>query len=236
MLLKLFVFIKTLLISPYNNPFLEHFRFLYWNLLLEAKNKKLKIGFGTRISKSIFGKYNTIGNRVSLNNVQIGDFTYISDNSIFGRTSIGKFCSIGSGVISGLAIHPSKEYVSTHPAFYSLRKQSQITFSDKDYYKEIGKVTIGNDVWIGANTLVLDNITIGNGAIIAAGAVVTQNVPDYAIVGGIPAKIIKYRFEQEEIQFLLQFKWWDKEMEWLQENFKKFHNIKNFVNDLPENS
>lgn len=72
-----------------------------------------------------------------------------------------------------------------------------------------GKVTIGNDVWIGAGTIILPNIKIGNGVIIAAGAVVTKDIPDYAMVGGVPAKVIKYRFNPQEIEILNKVKWWN---------------------------
>ncbi len=91
---------------------------------------------------------------------------------------------------------------------------------------------IGNDVWIGANVLILDGVTIGNGAIIAAGAVVTKDVPPYAVVGGVPAKIIKYRFNKEEIDFLEQLKWWEKDEKWLTEYGKYFNNVELLKNIL----
>ena len=70
---------------------------------------------------------------------------------------------------------------------------------------------IGNDVWIGLNATILDGVTIGDGAIVAAGAVVTKDVPPYAVVAGVPAKIIKYRFTESQIDFLLKFRWWEKD-------------------------
>lgn len=83
-----------------------------------------------------------------------------------------------------------------------------MTFSDADYFTEMKSVVLGNDVWVGANALILGGVTVGHGAVIAAGAVVTKDVPDYSVVGGVPAKVIKYRFTAEEIALLLKLQWW----------------------------
>ena len=88
---------------------------------------------------------------------------------------------------------------------------------------------IGNDVWIGLNATILDGVTIGDGAIVAAGAVVTKDVPPYAVVGGVPAKIIKYRFTESQIDFLLKFRWWEKDRKWIQQNYKRFQDIESFI-------
>ena len=83
---------------------------------------------------------------------------------------------------------------------------------------------IGNDVWIGNDVRIIGGITIGDGAIVGLGAVVTKDVPPYAVVGGVPAKIIRYRFEQDKIEELLRDKWWNKEEEWIKDNFIKYAN------------
>lgn len=84
-----------------------------------------------------------------------------------------------------------------------------MTFSDKNYFEEIKVTHIGNDVWVGANAIVLDGVSIGNGVIVAAGAVVTNSVPDYAIVGGIPARVLRMRFCEEDIERLNELQWWN---------------------------
>ena len=76
---------------------------------------------------------------------------------------------------------------------------------------------------------IMDGVSIGNGAVVAAGAVVTKDVPPYAIVGGVPAKIIKYRFTPDQIEFLQQFKWWNMPEDWIRENWQLFDNIQKFA-------
>lgn len=164
-----------------------------------------------------------------LYNSKIESYTYLAGFNSVMNAEIGKFCSIGAFVSIGPGKHPI-EFVSTSPVFYSIHKQCGTTFADASYYKEMGSVKIGNDVWIGSNAIILDNVIIGDGAVIAAGAVVTQNVEPYSIVGGIPAKLIKKRFSDDLINTLIKFEWWNKDQLWLKENYKLFHDINSFIN------
>lgn len=182
------------------------------------------------ITNSVIGNNIKIGSDSNLYNVKYGDFSYNSIRVSMMNCSIGRFCSIAGGVYIGSGKHPVNKYVSTHPIFYSPNKQCGISLTEgKSYFDEMGYVTIGNDVWIGLNCIIADDVKIGNGVIIAANSFVNKDIPDYAIVAGSPAKIIKYRFEEDEIQFLLKFKWWDKDIEWLKDNFKMLHDIKTFI-------
>lgn len=192
------------------------------------KHKSLKIGYMSIIHNCTFGKYNVIGDYVNLSNVSINDLSYVVAGTTIKNTNIGKFCSIGPNCTIGLGKHPSSQFVSTHPAFFSPLKQAKICFVNESHFQEFEHIKIANDVWIGANVTVVDGVNISNGAIVAAGAVVTKDVPSYAIVGGVPAKIIGYRFQQEEIEYLEKFKWWDKDLDWIQKNYEIFFDIKNF--------
>jgi acetyltransferase-like isoleucine patch superfamily enzyme len=198
------------------------------NNLLSKENKsnlEVFIGKNCVIIDTKFGKYNKVNSNTFLYKVTYEDFTYSAQNVSIMNCKIGKFCSIAPGVSIGLGRHPVNNFVSTHPSFYSVHKQCGFTFSDAQYFDEMGFVTIGSDVWIGANSIILDDVIVGNGAIIAANSVVTKDVPSYAIVGGTPAKIIKYRFSDDDITFLEKLKWWDKDSLWLQENYKSMHDI-----------
>lgn len=154
-----------------------------------------------------------IGNRVALaeytdirENVQIGDYSYVNRGTIVFSGIIGKFCSIGYNCSIGPMEHPLNR-LSTSPFLY---KRSWGCVEDDKWNEINNPPVIGNDVWIGNNIVVLQGVNISDGAVIAAGAVVTNNVPAYAIVGGVPAKVIKYRFSGEKIQELLSSKWYGK--------------------------
>lgn len=183
---------------------------LYKRKNLEKSIIRFRAHWSSNIdSQSSFEGYNNIGRRCRINYSTVGRFTYFSADTKVNRAKIGAFCSIGQEcIIGGLAKHPT-DWISTHPVFFSTRKQANHTFSTIDKVQELGHVEIGNDVWIGARVMILDNCKVGHGAIIAAGAVVVSDVPPYAIVGGIPARILKYRFTEEEICLLLSSKWWD---------------------------
>jgi len=139
--------------------------------------------------------------------------SYVAEASRVGFTDIGAFSSIGPNVsLGGLGWHPI-DRLSTHPAFYSAGLKAGTSFVQPqnhiDIEDELPRTIVGNDVWMGVGCIVLDGLTIGDGAVIAAGAVVTKDVPPYAIVGGVPARIIRYRFDEATIAALLDWRWWD---------------------------
>jgi len=176
------------------------------------------------------GKNVSILNGTILDHVCIQDFSYISNDSTIRNANIGRFCSISSNVKIGLFRHPSRTFVSTHPAFYSNDNTACITsFSTKKSFDDsVPKTYLANDVWIGTGVIIPGGITVGTGAIIAAGSVVVKDVPPYAVVGGNPAKIIRMRFSDTHIAGLLESAWWDWPIERIQRNVEKFSTIDKF--------
>lgn len=195
-------------------------------IVARFKSKKLDIGTGVSMIRCDFGDHVYLGNGVSAETVTFGSHTYVNSNTRIRFAKFGKFCSIGSNVRIGLGLHPSN-LISSHPSFYSTNKNFK-TFADKNYFREYETVEIGNDVWIGENAIVMGGLEIGDGAIVAAGAIVTKNVKAYEVVGGIPAKTIKFRFSEEEIQKIRSTRWWDKEESWYEENHPLFRNTDKF--------
>jgi len=163
----------------------------------------------------------------NLQKVTIGDYSYLSRNSFASHLKIGKFCSIGPNFFAGWGIHPV-DGLSTSPSFYS-KNSPCFSFSSENKIVERKEINIGNDVYIGANVTVLDGVSIGDGAIIGAGALVSKNIPPYAIAVGSPIKIIRYRFEEDQIKKLLRIKWWDFNEHQLRDVESMFYKIDEFI-------
>lgn len=215
--------------SYLQNPILEYIQWLFKKIKYQNKYKNLRIGYKTRLSNVKFGNYNWIGRNVRMEGTSIDNFSYVSDNSVISDCKIGKFCSIGPNVNFGPGNHPTKIIVSTHPSIYSNTNHLLKNFSNTNHYEYEKKILIGNDVWIGANTIILNGVKIGDGAVVGANSLVTKDVEPYTIVGGTPIKFIKFRFTEEEIKYLLEIKWWEKNFDWIEDNINSFLDIKEFI-------
>lgn len=167
-----------------------------------------------------------------LAHTHIGNYSYVSYESSLVNVHVGNFCSIGPQVQIGLAPHPARVFVSTYPAFYSNSNEGcpNKLREDKIFDDSVPKTMLGHDVWIGSNVIMPGGINVGTGAIVAAGSVLTMNVPPYAIVGGNPAKIIRYRFSEEQIRALLELGWWDWPIKKIRQHLDEFSNIEEFLN------
>ncbi len=147
--------------------------------------------------------------------LEVGAFSYFWGTRL-RAIKIGRYCSIAPSVITGEPEHPTDWLTSSATAYYPdinefasfLRGRGEPVSSGVGYPQRMALTTIGNDVWIGEGAFLKAGVTIGDGAVIAARAVVTKDVPPYAIVGGVPAKMIRYRFDETTIERLLASQWW----------------------------
>lgn len=175
----------------------------------------------SRIENSDIAPNAKIYRNVKLDHASVGDYTYICPGTKVVYAKIGKFCSIGADCNIGLPSHPI-DLISSSPIFTSPHNATKKKWVKQPFaFNEFDQCNIGNDVWIGTNAIIMGGITIGNGAVIGAGAVVTKDVPPYAIVGGVPAKIIRYRFNNNDISALEGVNWWDMS----DKNLKAYINI-----------
>lgn len=188
------------------------------NAAKDLKEKRIRIGESVNLkyaNLNLFGE-NHIGNGTKVSgDLSAGRGTTIGINcNLNGHIIIGKFSQIGGYV--GI-------YSSNHPTNYlAVYTGSSFFGNNLNANTQKGIVTIGSDVWIGHGATILSNVNIGDGAIVAAGAVVNRSVPPYAIVAGVPARLIKFRFSPEIIQRLIILKWWDKSDNWINTNIELF--------------
>ena len=168
-------------------------------------------------------------------NGSVGAYSYARPGTnLQGIWSIGRYCSIANGVHIGGGEHPT-DWLSTHPFQYGQAAVSQRWSKRKDFPyrtkpKPVMLGAIGNDVWLGAHSIIRRGVVVGDGAIVGAGAVVTKNVPPYAVVVGSPARVIRYRFPAETIERLQRVKWWNYTADSLLD--VRFWNIDHALDDI----
>lgn len=170
---------------------------------------------------SKLGRFNVLFERASVLDSTVGDHTYFQRGATAMSCDVGKYCSIAMQAFIGLPQHEI-DAVSSHPVFYLRDTPLVKKYCKSNRSNPAQRTAIGHDVWIGHGALVMSGVKVGTGAIVGAGAVVTRDVPDYAIVGGAPAKIIRYRFDALLRERLLESKWWEMSDEWLEAHVELF--------------
>ena len=170
----------------------------------------------------------------SLGRIKIGDYTYGNPIVMSFRPNdmviIGKFCSIANDVLLISGGEHRYDIVTTYPLKSRFKEKCEVDAENR------GPIRIGNDVWIGSRSIILSGISVGDGAIIGAGAVVTHDVPPYAIVAGVPARIVKYRFSQEQIKKLFDIAWWNWSIDKITNNIEFFYgDVNDFINKFYNN-
>lgn len=185
-------------------------------------------------NKSVISKKARVYGHVQASSSTMGDYSYIGRNSRLIHADVGKFCSIASETKIGMGTH-TLDKISTSPIFTESKNGTKHSWVKVSAVNPFKRVKVGNDVWIGVRTMVMGGVTIGDGAVIGAGSIVTKDIPPYAVVAGVPAKVIRYRFSQEQIDALLANPWWNLPEEQLREKIELFQssdNIEEKINEL----
>lgn len=172
------------------------------------------------------GRYTEVGARTSLIECALGDYSYVVNDCEIIYTAIGKFCSIAAMVRINPGNHPtwraSQSHFTYRSSAYFEGESDERSFFE---WRRSHPVSIGHDVWIGHGAIVLPGRAIGTGAVIAAGAVVTKDVPPYRIVAGVPARVVKHRFDEGIAERLEALSWWDWDHERLRESLADFRQL-----------
>jgi phosphonate metabolism protein (transferase hexapeptide repeat family) len=184
----------------------------------------------SRVSKCEIGAYTSIGAGCSMRESSLGDYSYLAGEVSIVWTDIGKFCSIASHTRMNPGNHPTWRVTTSHCTY----RRAQYGFDTEDdheffAWRKAHRCEVGHDVWMGHGTILTAGCKVGIGACIGAGSVITKDVPPFAIYGGVPAKLIKYRFDPRTIEQLMRIAYWDWDHETIKARFHDLLNVHTFI-------
>jgi phosphonate metabolism protein (transferase hexapeptide repeat family) len=184
------------------------------------------VGDGAIVVDSVLGRYTDVGTLSRLSNVELGDYSYCDRLCDIANATVGLFANIASFVRIGATDHPL-DRASLHHFMYRSAKYWPDAEDDADWFEQrrSRRTTIGHDTWIGHGAQIKPEIAVGNGAVVASGAIVTKDVAPYAIVAGVPARVIRYRQPPEIVERLERLAWWDWDHATLRERLDDFRTL-----------
>jgi len=177
-----------------------------------------------------FGRYTQVGDQSRMENCLLDDYAYLGGHCDLMSADIGKFANIAAMVRVNPGFHPM-DYPTLHhftyrPTMYGMAEDDDTAFFE---WRSRQRVVIGHDTWIGHGAVIMPGVRIGNGAIVGSNSVVTKDVPAYAIVGGVAAKVIRQRFPRAIADALEATAWWDWEHDTLKQRRPEFKNLRDFL-------
>lgn len=178
-----------------------------------------------QVRDSSFGAYCEVGARTKVAECSLGDYSYIVSDADIIYATVGKFCSIAAHTRINPGNHPLERVALNHFTYRSSAYGLGADDAEFFQWRRDHHITLGNDVWIGHGAILLPGVSVGNGAAIGAGAVVSKDVPPFAIVVGVPGRVLRHRFAPEIIAALERIAWWDWPHEKLAEGMQDFRRM-----------